>query len=104
MDVDRRILSAGETRDLILHVTSGGLLPEDLRVEVILQRHDTYHLQKDLKVIPMGLVAEVADGKLEYRAHVSAAPDGAYNFNCRVMPSHPDLFNQYETRLIKWLD
>jgi hypothetical protein len=38
MDVDRRILSAGETRDLILHVTSGGLLPEDLRVEVILQR------------------------------------------------------------------
>jgi starch phosphorylase len=104
MDVDRRILSAGETRDLVLHVDSGGLEPEDLRVEVILQRHDTYHLQKDLKVIPMGLVAEIADGKLEYRAHMAAAPDGAYCFNCRIIPNHPDLFNQHETRLIRWLD
>ena len=104
MDVDRRILSAGEIRDLVLHVSCGGLKPDDLRIEVVLERHDALKRQRDLKVIPMGLVAEVEDGKLEYRAHMEAAHDGPYRFNCRVMPSHLDMFNHQETRLIKWLD
>jgi starch phosphorylase len=104
MDVDRRILSAGEVRDLVLHISSGGLKSEDLRVEVVLERHDALRRQRELKIIPMGLVAEVEDGKLEYRAHMEAGQDGAYRFNCRVMPSHPDMFNHQETRLIRWLD
>jgi starch phosphorylase len=104
LDEDRRVLSAGESRDIVLLVNSFGLSPKDLNVEVILERQDAYRGHQDMKVIPMGLVAENADGQLEYRAHVTAQEDGSYRFNCRIMPTHPDLYNPCETRLIKWLD
>jgi starch phosphorylase len=104
LDEDRRVLSAGESREISLHIEAGGLSPSDLRVEVILERQDAYRGHQDMKVVPMGLVAENGEGKLEYRAHITAEKDGSYRFNCRVLPWHKDLYNQNETRLIKWLD
>ena len=103
-DEDRRVLSAGESREIILRVDSGGLEAKDLKVEVILERQDAYRGHQDMKVMPMGLVSENGDGQLEYRAHIIAEEDGSYRFNCRVIPTHPDLYNNCETRLIKWLD
>ena len=104
LDKDLRILSAGESRDIVLEVNSSGLSPTDLKVEVILEKHYALHGHQDMKVIPMGLVAQNEEGNLEYRAHITADSDGSYRFNCRVLPVHQDLYNKYETRLIKWLD
>jgi starch phosphorylase len=105
LDEDRRIFSAGETREISLLVHAGGLNPKDLRVELILERQDTYMGHQAMKVIEMGLVASnKINGDLEYRAHITADNDGSYRFNCRVLPLHPDMFHIHETRLIKWLD
>ncbi len=104
MDEDRRILSAGEEREISLFVDTAGLNQKDLRVEIILERQDAYREHQAMKIIPMGLVAKNGDTQLEYRAHMVAESDGSYRFNCRVLPIHPDLFNPHEVRLVKWLD
>ncbi len=104
MDEDRRILSAGEEREISLFVDTAGLNQKDLQVEIILERQDAYREHQAMKIIPMGLVAKNGDTHLEYRAHVIAESDGSYRFNCRVLPIHPDLFNPHEVRLVKWLD
>jgi len=104
MDEDLRILSAGEERKISLFIDSAGLNQKDLQVEIILERQDAYREHQAMKIIPMGLVAKKGDNQLEYRAHVVAAPDGSYRFNCRVLPVHTDLFNPHEVRLVKWLD
>lgn len=104
MDEDRRVLSAGEERYISLFVNSAGLDQSDLQVEIILEREDAYRKHQAMKIIPMGLVAKRGDNQLEYRAHVTAEPDGSYRFNCRVLPVHRDLYNPHETRLVKWLD
>jgi starch phosphorylase len=104
MDEDLRILSAGEERKISLFVDSAGLNQKDLRVEIILERQDAYREHQAMKIIPMGLVAKKGENQLEYRAHVVAASDGSYRFNCRVLPVHPDFFNMHEVRLVKWLD
>jgi starch phosphorylase len=104
MDEDTRVIAAGESREIALLIDSGGLSKKDLRVEVTLERQDAYRGYQEVKVIQMGLVHENGDGKLEYRAYVEADKDGSYRYNCRVLPSHPDLYNPHETRLIKWLD
>jgi starch phosphorylase len=104
MDEDRRILSAGEEREITLLVRTAGLKPRDIQVEIVLERQDAYRGHQSMKIIPMGLVAESEDEQQEYRAFVIAEKDGSYRFNCRVLPKHPDIFNQHEVRLVKWLD
>jgi len=104
MDEDRRILSAGEAREIVLMINAEGIKPGDLRVEVILERQDAYRGHQDMKTITMGFVAEHDSSVKEYRAKVLAERDGSYRFNCRVLPAHDDLYNPYEARLIKWLD
>ena len=104
MDEDQRILSAGEEREISLQVYSAGLDPNDLLVEIVLERQDTYRGHQSMKIIPMGLVARNGDNQLTYHAHVITDSDGSYRFNCRILPKHPDLYHKYETRLVKWLD
>jgi hypothetical protein len=102
-DVDLRILSAGESRDIAILLNSGGLKASDLKVEATLQLQDVPYGYKQMKIFPMGLVKE--DGPfIEYRANITAESDGTYLFNCRVIPSHPDLYNPFETHFIKWLE
>ncbi len=102
-DVDYRFLAAGEKREIIVLINSGGLKTNDVKVEVTLQLQDVQYGHKQMKVFPMGLVAE-NDNIFEYRATVAADLDGIYIFNCRIVPTHPDLYNLHETHFIKWLD
>lgn len=104
MDEDLRILSPGEKREIVLQVNSKGIEPRDLIAQVILERQDAYHGHQDMKTVTMGMVAETEDGVKEYRAHVTAENDGSYRFNCRILATHPDLYDPHEVRLIKWLD
>ncbi len=103
-DEDHRVLSANENREIVLMVDPAGLSAEDLRVEVILERQDAHRGHRHMQVFPMGMVGGNGNDELEFRAHITASSDGSYRFNCRVMPVHPDLFDEHETRLIKWLD
>ena len=102
--MDQRIVSAGESREIALVVDSAGLKAADLRVEVIISLQDVQNGHKNMKIFPMGLVAEPENNKLEYRTNITADKDGTYRFNCRVIPTHTDLYNNFETHLIKWLD
>ena len=100
---DQRVLYAGERKEIAVRVHAAGLKPEELLVEVIIERQDAYKGHQHLKVFPMGYVCS-DDGALEYRTVINVEEDGMYRYNCRVLPVHDDLFNKYETRLIKWLD
>jgi len=103
-DEDRRILSAGETRNITLNVNAAGLDPGDFIVEIMLERQDAYKGHQSMKIIPMGLVGKNGDDLLEYRGQIIADSDGTYRFNCRIRPVHQDMVNLHETRLVKWLD
>jgi len=101
---DVRIFSAGETKEISINVLTGALKTNELRVELILERQDAIKGHQDMEIYPMGLIGQTEDKKYEYRARVKAKRDGSYRFNCRIIPTHQDLFNQHDTRLIKWLD
>ncbi len=101
---DARIFGAGETREISVKLNVDGLKPEELRVELILERQDAIKGHQQMEVFPMGLIGKVDENIYEYKALVKAKTNGSYRFNCRVLPTHPDLFNAHETRLIKWLD
>ncbi|RMH64813.1 MAG: alpha-glucan family phosphorylase [Calditrichaeota bacterium] len=101
---DNRIFGPGETKEISVYVTHGALKAEELRVELILERQDAIKGHQHMETYPMGLIGQVDDNTYEYRARVKAKQDGTYRFNCRVIPTHPDMFNKHESRLIRWLD
>jgi starch phosphorylase len=101
---DDRIFSAGEEREISVQVYVDGLKPEELRVELILERQDAIHGHQQMEIYPMGIVGKLGENAFEYRVKAKARSNGSYRFNCRILPTHPDLFNRHETRLIKWLD
>jgi starch phosphorylase len=101
---DKRIFSAGETREISVFVTTGILKTNEIRVELILERQDAIKGHQHMEIYPMGLIGQVDSKRYEYRARVKAKHDGSYRFNCRIIPTHHDLFNVHDTRLIKWLD
>lgn len=101
---EQRIFSPGQTREIAVQLFANGLKPDELRVELILQREEALGELRHIEVYPMGLIGKIDEDVYEYRARVRANSNGTYRFNCRVMPTHPDMFHTHETRLIKWLD
>ena len=98
------VLNAGETKEISINVSAGSLKTNELQVELILERQEAIKGQQQMEIHPMKLIGQTDENQFEYCARVTAQKDGAYRFNCRVMPTHPDLFSPHETRLIKWLD
>ena len=101
---DHRILGPGETKEVGVRLYLESLKPEELRVELVLERQDAIYRVSDTVVHPMGLIGKNGNQEFEYRALVTAKTNGSYRYNCRVIPSHPDFFDKHETRLVKWLD
>jgi starch phosphorylase len=42
------------------------------------------------------------DGSYLYQGSVPASESGAYGFSVRVVPTHPNLMQAHELRLIAW--
>ena len=72
MDEDRRVLSAGEQREITLEVSSAGLDLKEIQVEIVLERQDAYLGHQSMKIIPMGMVAKNNGDLFEYKAQVTA--------------------------------
>ncbi|MEJ2053444.1 MAG: alpha-glucan family phosphorylase, partial [Calditrichaceae bacterium] len=101
---DHRILGPGETKEVAISLKLEGIQPEELSVELVLERQDAIYRHQDTSIHPMGLIGKNGNEEYEYRALVTANTNGSYRYNCRVIPVHPDFFNKHEIRLIKWLD
>lgn len=101
---EHRILSPGESKEVGVRLHLDGIKPEELLVELVLERQDAIYRNLDTVFHPMGLIGGNGNQEYEYRALVTAKTNGSYRYNCRVIPTHPDFFSKHETRLVKWLD
>ncbi len=104
IEEDQRIFSPGEAKEITVLVNAQQIEPEDLRVEITLERQDSIQGAQHVEIYPMGLVNRTNGDSFEYRAVVKAKNDGSYRLNCRVIPTHEDFINKHESRLIHWLD
>jgi starch phosphorylase len=101
---EHRILSPGESKEVGVRLHLEGLKPEEVIVELVLERQDAIYRNLDTVFHTMGLIGENGNQEYEYRVLVTAKTNGSYRYNCRVIPTHSDFFSKHETRLVKWLD
>ena len=101
---ENRIFSAGEERDIHVIVHLDGLKPEEVNVELVLERQDALQSHQNMVIIELPLEKAIGQGQYQYGKRIKAGNDGAYRFSCRVLPKNDHLLHKHDTRLIKWLD
>jgi starch phosphorylase len=101
---DDHILSAGETREIQVVANLAELTPDDVQVEIVLERQDALQRFKNMHVMEMKLEKQLGDREYQYALTVRARTDGAYRYHCRIIPQSNDLLHKHDTRLIRWLE
>ena len=101
---DNRIFTSGESKDITVFIKMIGIEPEDITVELTLERRFALKGNQHMAKKTMGYVGEAGENIYEYRGRIKCENSASYQYNCRVVPKHEDFYNPHETRLIKWLD
>ncbi len=88
-------LTVGDEFTVETQIELGALSHQDVTVEAYVASEDG----DPPAIFPL---AHAANGL--YRGGVTASDSGVYRFNVRILPSHPDLVQKHELRLICWAE
>ena len=98
---DRQNILVGESLQVSAHVYLGDVDPNHVRVEAYHGEADNGGI-KNPSVSILNASGRNGDGSYLYRGSVPASESGAYGFSVRVVPTHPNLMQAHELRLIAW--
>ena len=99
---DRQGLQVGEQLAVTARVHLGELDTPDVAVELYYGPLSTERQIHQGTVRPMEAAESPAWGVFNYRASIPCDGSGLYGLAVRVLPTHPQLADRYETRLMTW--
>jgi glycogen phosphorylase len=98
---DRQNILVGESLHVSCHVNLGDVDPNHVRVEAYHGEAENGGI-KNPSVTILNASGRNGDGSYVYHGSVPASESGAYGFSVRVVPTHPNLMQAHELRLIAW--
>jgi starch phosphorylase len=99
-------ITYGESIELKVAVNLNGLLPEDVRVEVLVGRASKQGQDKDVQAVPMlaeGWNENGNGSECQYRLELTPELCGRLLYRVRMYPHHELLTHPFETGLMVWL-
>jgi starch phosphorylase len=102
IDVPTKRVNFGDTVEIMVGVNLDGLVPEDVRVEMLIGRASKHGQDRDLQAIPMQPAG--ANGKESlFKLELTPEYCGKLVYRIRVYPYHELLTHPFETGLMVWL-
>ncbi|HEX4639032.1 MAG TPA: alpha-glucan family phosphorylase, partial [Chthoniobacterales bacterium] len=98
---DRQNIQVGEALEVSAHVFLGDVDPNHVRVEAYHGEAENGGI-KNPSVSVLNASGRNGDGSYVYQGSVPASESGAYGFSVRVVPTHPNMMQGHELRLIAW--
>ncbi len=98
---DRQNILVGQSLEVSAHVFLGDVDPNHVRVEAYHGEADNGGI-KNPSASVLNPSGRNGDGSYLYQGSVPASESGAYGFSVRVVPTHPNLMQAHELRLIAW--
>ncbi|MBN1765119.1 MAG: alpha-glucan family phosphorylase [Sedimentisphaerales bacterium] len=83
-------------------VKLGMIEPDDVTVELYQGRVDSNGNIQNGEAVAMECIGAANDGYHIFNGEIPCRHSGLCGFAIRVIPSHPDLANKYDTGLIRW--
>jgi starch phosphorylase len=101
-NTDRMNVLVGEELQLAAKVHLGSMDPAHVRVQAYFGESDDNKISKPT-IIDLSNSKEVdSHGNHVFTGAIPASESGAYGLNIRVVPTHPNLTQDHEIRLITW--
>lgn len=91
----------GESLDVTAHVHLGPIAPEFVTVQAYLGEAVNNVITKP-GTVDLSLAKKLDGGVYLYQGAIPARESGSYGLNVRVIPTHPNLIQAHELRLITW--
>jgi starch phosphorylase len=99
---DRQTILVGESLQISARVHLGAVDPKHVRVEAYHGEADNGAIRNPTATILNQSSQADGDGNYLYQGSVPASESGTYGFSVRVVPTHPNLMQTHELRLITW--
>ncbi|MBI4026420.1 MAG: alpha-glucan family phosphorylase [Verrucomicrobia bacterium] len=91
----------GEKVPIRAKVFLGRIAPEHVLVEIYYGEAEDGELRNPA-TIRLEMEKQEGEGAYWYAGHIEAIESGAYGFNIRLIPTHPNLTQKHELRLVTW--
>ena len=94
---------SGESIPIDALVNLGDVDPSSVKVQIYygnIKNNDTI---ENAKIADMELKERNSNGTYRYSTNIALYEGGEYGYTFRVIPSHPDLINVFNTGLIRWV-
>lgn len=101
---DRQRIQVGDSIEVTTKVYLGEVGPEHVRVQAYYGENRDNQIASP-RIVEMKLAEAQPNkdnGNFVYRGLIPSAETGAFGFNVRVVPTHPNLIQDHELRLITW--
>jgi starch phosphorylase len=98
---DRLNVLVGEKLPVSAVVHLGSVEPKHVRVQAYYGETDNGSIKRPATV-DLSDSQPSTDGCYLYRGEIPAPESGTYGFSVRVVPTHPNLTQKHELRLITW--
>ncbi len=99
---DRVNIQVGDALELTARVDLGAINPNEVRVQAYYgKNHENSIVQPTILELTKAEKLEQA-GSYVFRGSIPSNESGAYGFSVRVVPTHPNLTQEHELRLISW--
>jgi starch phosphorylase len=101
VDLQGGNVRVGESVPVRATVHLGTLAPENVRVQAYYGEEANAQILSPTSV-DLELAAPIDGGSYLYKGTVTAFDSGSYALSVRIIPTHPNLIQAHELRLISW--
>jgi starch phosphorylase len=94
-------VTVGEQLEVSARVALGPIAPEFVRVQAYFGENVNGAIV-GAKTVDLKQVEKLSDGTFRFAGTIPASESGSYGLSVRVIPSHPNVVQAHELRLITW--
>jgi len=98
----RDSMFVGDKLEITARVYLGTVDPTHVRLQAYVGESDNNALRNTHTVDLPNVEKIGTDGRYQFSGSLQASESGSYGFNVRVIPTHPNIVQEHELRLITW--
>ena len=94
-------VTVGDAVEVSVRTSLGPIAPEFVRVQALVGEHSDGQITHPV-TIDLKQVEKLGNGAFRFAGAIPARESGSYGLSVRVIPTHPNLIQDHELRLITW--
>jgi starch phosphorylase len=93
----------GSAYNIKAEVSLGRLSPEEVTVQIYSGPLNADNIIQDSEVDEMKCTSRLSNGNFQYEGFIPCDESGLYGYSIRVLPSHPDMTDNFGFELMRWI-